>query len=439
MHREVLIMVCTCDLAGQVRGKGFPARDLKNRATRGVGWTPTNSLITAFGPIADSPWGPHGDLILVPDQDTEVNVDFGDDSPPERFVLGDIRETDGTPWSCCPRDFLRRGLQALEREAGLRLHGSFEHEFVYTGVEPRANSAYSLGSFREQGVFGEALIRALRGAGLEPDTFMAEYAPRQYEITLAPAPALVAADRAVILRELVRATAQRLGQRAIFSPILDPDGVGNGVHIHFSLRDPNGVSVMHDPGSKSELSPIASQFTAGVLHYMPMLCALTTPSVISYQRLTPHRWSAFVNNLGYRDREAGIRICPVFKVPGTAPVSNQFHLEYRAADAAASPYMALGALVWAGLQGIRDKLPAPPVSRDEDLSALSDAEMAQRGLQRLPEFLEDALQLLERTRQAREWLGEPLLDIYLRHKRAEISFVKHLEPEEQCERYRGVY
>ena len=180
MHREVLIMVCTCDLAGQVRGKGFPARDLKARASRGVGWTPTNSLITAFGPIADSPWGPHGDLILAPDPDTEVNVDFGDDSPPERFVLGDLRETDGKPWSCCPRDFLRRGLHALEREAGLRLHASFEHEFVYTGVQARANSAYSLAGFREQGLFGEMLIRSLRGAGLEPDTFMAEYAPRQY-------------------------------------------------------------------------------------------------------------------------------------------------------------------------------------------------------------------------------------------------------------------
>lgn len=439
MHREVLTMVCTCDLAGQVRGKGFPARDLKNRSQLGVGWTPTNSMITAFGPIADSPWGPHGDLILAPDVDTEVNVDFGDDSPPERFVLGDIRDTEGQPWNCCPRQFLRQGLQALEKEAGVKLYGSFEHEFVYTGVEPRSHSSYALASFRDQGIFGEALIRALRGAGLEPDTFMPEYAPRQYEITLKPTTGLTIADRAVILREIVRATAQRLGHRAIFSPMLDPDGVGNGVHIHFSLRDLNGMPVTQGPAGDASLAPIAGHFVAGVLHYMPMLCALTAPSVISYLRLSPHRWSSFVNNLGYRDREAGMRICPVFQVPGAAPVSNQFHLEYRAADATASPYLALGALVWAGLQGIRDKLPAPTVTRDEDLSGLSEAELEQRRLQRLPEFLEDALQLLERTPQAKTWLGEPLMKAYLLHKRTEISCVKHLEAEEQCRRYQEVY
>ena len=135
MNREPLIMVCTCDMAGRVRGKGFPAVDLPSRMRRGVGWVPTNTMISAFGPIYSTPFGTGGDLILVPDAAAEVNVDFGGEGAREHFFLGDIRELDGTPWACCPRDFLRRGLAALKAETGLELVSAFEHEFVYTERE----------------------------------------------------------------------------------------------------------------------------------------------------------------------------------------------------------------------------------------------------------------------------------------------------------------
>jgi len=75
-------------------------------------------------------FGATGDLILVPDGKTEVKVDFGPDSAPEHFYLGDIRETDGRPWACCPREFLRRALADLKAVAGLQLNSAFEQEFV---------------------------------------------------------------------------------------------------------------------------------------------------------------------------------------------------------------------------------------------------------------------------------------------------------------------
>src|SRR5919106_275281 len=125
MQREELIMFCTSDIAGQVRGKGFPAKDLEARRTGGIGWTPTNFMITPFGPIADSPWGPFGDLLLMPDLRTQVSVDFDDGSPMERFFLCDVLEPDGTPWECCLRSFLKRALHDLESEFGLRLVAAF--------------------------------------------------------------------------------------------------------------------------------------------------------------------------------------------------------------------------------------------------------------------------------------------------------------------------
>src|ERR1700757_5190841 len=290
MLREELIFVGTCDIAGHVRGKGFPASDLERRRSKGVGWTHSNLMQTAFGPILDTPFGTGGDLMIVPDPAAEVRVDFGDGSASEHFFLGDICNTDGSPWECCPRDFLRRAVRELEEAAGLGLVAAFEQEFLYTGVSDRPGDAYALGAFRRQGNFGETFIAALRSAGVVPDTFLAEYGPRQYEVTVMPQPALTAADHAVITREMARAAAHRLGHRVIFSPKADPELVGNGVHIHMSLIDMAGGSATHMPGEPMDLSEPAQHFFAGVLHHMPAICAVTAPSPVSYLRLVPNAW-----------------------------------------------------------------------------------------------------------------------------------------------------
>jgi glutamine synthetase len=103
--REELIFVATCDISGHGRGKGFPARELPARLRKGVGWTHSNLMMSAFGPIWDTPFGTAGDLMIVPDPAAEVRVDFDDDLAPEHFFLGDICTTDGTAWECCHARF----------------------------------------------------------------------------------------------------------------------------------------------------------------------------------------------------------------------------------------------------------------------------------------------------------------------------------------------
>ena len=198
---------------------------------------------------------------------------------------------------------------------------------------------------------------------------MPEYGPRQYEVTYAPAVGVTSADRAVIVRELARAAARVLGHRISFSPAVTPDIVGNGVHVHMSLVDLSGWPVMYDADAPHGLSETGGRFVAGILHHATALCAVTAPSVISYLRLVPHRWSAAWSNAGFRDREACVRICPVVEAPGV-PIAPQFNIEFRAADATASPYLALGALVYAGLDGILQKMP-PRTSPRRTLSSTS--------------------------------------------------------------------
>src|SRR5437879_9543697 len=126
-----------------------------------------------------------------------------------------------------------------------------------------------------------------------------------------------------------------------------------------SLVDMAGGSATHMPGEPMDLSKSARHFLAGVLHHMPAICAITAPSPVSYLRLVPNTWAPTVIDLVRQDRGATLRICPVFAATTAAEITRQFHVEFRAADAAASPYLALGAVIFAGVDGIRRALPLP--------------------------------------------------------------------------------
>src|SRR5271165_3276359 len=424
MLREELVFVGTCDIAGHVRGKGFPACEIETRRRKGVGWTHSNLMQTAFGPILDTPFGTAGDLMTVPDPAVEVRVDFEDGSTPEHFFLGDIRNTDGTLWECCPREFLRRALAALDAASGLRLIAAFEQEFVYTGNQHRDGDAYSLNAFRRQGSFGESCIAAMRAAGVTPDSFLAEYGTRQFEVTVAPMPALTAADHEVITREMARAAAHRHGFRASFSPMPEASGVGNGVHMHMSLQDASGAPVTYAATGPMGLSMVTQQFCAGVLHHLPAICAITAPSPVSYLRLTPNRWAPTLIDIVQQDRGAAMRVCPVFAASDPTEVARQFNFEFRTCDAAASPYMALGAVIFARSDGLRRKLALPAPGREAPS---------------LPHSLAEALAAMEASEAVQQWFGPVFLEAYLRHKRSELAHVAGLGVAELCRRYAEIY
>ena len=419
MTLEKLAFVGTCDLAGLLRGKSFPLAELPGRMGRGVGITPSNLLLSVFGPIYRTPFGTEGELMLVPDAATETAIPVPD-SPDIHLLLGDFHETDGTPWAHCPRGFLRRALDALRDEFGLTLFSTFEQELVYTGVEAHAGSPYTLEALRRQGPFGSTLLAAMRQAGIAPDSFLAEYGPRQFEVTTGPVVGLAAADQAVVLRELARAVAHRLGHRAVMAPMPTPDGTGNGTHIHWSLLDSDGQPATYDAAGPHGLSAAAEHMAAGMLHHLPALTAVTAPSVASYYRLRPGRWAPTDADLGVRDRGSAIRVCPVYATAAES-VARQFNVEFRVADAAASPYLALGAIVWAGLDGLRRK-----------------RRLADHHPSPLPATLAQALDHLEASPEAPDGFGA-LLDVYLLSKRAEIEALAGLDETAICDRYAAIY
>ena len=420
MTPEPLAFIGASDLAGLLRGKSVPAAELPGRMARGVGITHSNLMLSVFGPIMDTPFGTAGDLMLVPDPSTRCSIPVPD-APAITLYLGDFLTTEGEPWACCPRGVLTRALAALEAEFGLHLLAPFEQELVYTGVADSPGSPYALDALRRQGPFGGALLAAMRGAGIAPDSFLAEYGARQYEVTAGPRPGLRAADEAVIVRELARAVAAGSGHRAILTPMLHPAGTGNGTHIHWSLLDGDGQPRTHDPARPHGLSEVAEHVCAGMLHHMPALCAVTAPSAASYYRLRPGRWAPTEADLGVQDRGSAVRICPVYATAAET-AARQYNVEFRVADAAASPYLALGALVQAGLDGLRHR------------RRLADVAKAP-----LPGSLAEALDHLAASKVLAECFGPVLHDAYLRFKRAELAALAGLDEAAICDRYAAVY
>lgn len=438
MQYDPLTMFTYMDLAGQVRGKGFPTSQLAKRLKGGIGWTPNNLMFTALGTIAPGFWGSYGDVMFMADPETGVEVDYGDGTPAERFYLCDVQNTDGTPWDCCPRSQLRDAAAKMLAETGLVLKATFEHEFIYSGANARAADNYALDAIRRHGAFGETYLGALKTAGVEVDTYLAEFAAGQFEVTVPPQDAQMACDTAVIVRELARATAYRLGHGVSFSPRVTPDGLGSGVHIHFSLWDRDGQPVSHDPALPFGISTVAGQFLSGIVQHMPALCAFTAPSPVSYLRLVSHSWTGVWSNVGLRDREAGLRICPTF---GTNPeaVARQFNFEYRAADATANPYLQLAVILRAGLAGIRAGLAAPQPTSGEDPEAMTPKERAARRIVRLPTSADAALEALQADPVVQGFLPERLLQAYVANKQAEFALCRDWTPAEICKRYAEVY
>jgi glutamine synthetase len=260
------------------------------------------------------------------------------------------------------------------------------------------------------------IVDALIAQGVHPEQYYAELGPGQQELPVRFAEALRAADNQITMRETARGVALKHGLVASFAPKPFPDQAGNGAHIHFSLwRTLDGGNHFHDALDRYGLSEAGYGFIGGVMAHLPALVALTAPTVNSYRRLQPRFWSSAYTAWGPDNREGAIRIPS--KRRGREEEST--NLELKPSDPSCNPYLALGGLLAAGLDGIERKLdPGSPTLVDPD--TLSDAERAQRGIRRLPRSLGEALDALERDEVLREALGEVLAREYLAVKRSEV-------------------
>lgn len=415
-----LVRFLFCDNSGIIRGKATSAVRLKGRAESGIGMVvgvQCLNMLDYLQPVEGM--GATGEVRLIPDPQTFRVLPY---APHSAVALCDLVQLDHRPWGACPRSFARRMLAAAA-DQGFTIQAAFENEFSLVreqgdGYVPIDESHY--GSSVGMGAAAEIiddLVGALDAQGLTVEQYHPELGHGQHEMSITHAPGVTACDNQLLFRETVRNVAQRHGVVASFAPKPFADQAGNGCHIHFSFWDAQGRhSRSYDPDGQLGLSLLARHFVAGVLAHLPALLALTCPSVNSYRRLLPHHWSSAFTCWGAENREASLRVPTTYWGQEEATTN----VELKASDASANPYLALGGIVAAGLDGVRREL-EPPDPVEVDPGSLSERQREAQGIRRYPTTLGHALDELEADPVLMEALGEDLRRSYLAVKRSEVA------------------
>ncbi|MFL5757519.1 MAG: glutamine synthetase family protein [Chloroflexota bacterium] len=415
-----LVRFLYCDNGGVIRGKSTHADQLARRMASGIGLVKGMQSFTSLDFLApDATYGPVGEIRLVPDPETFVVLPY---APRSGQMIANMIEVDHQPWALDPRGFLAR-MVAHAAERGLQFDAAFENEFYLVrrtadGVEPVDQSLCfsGIGMESTEDVIQD-VIAALTAQGLTVELSHPELGPGQQELSIRHAPALRAADNQITYRQTVRAVAAKHGLIASLAPKPFADQAGSGAHVHWSIWDADHrTNLLADAAADDGLSTLARAAIAGVLRHLPALLALTTPSVNSFRRLQPHFWSSAYTAWGLENREAAVRVPTRY----WDDPEGSTNLELKASDASANPYISLGGLLAAALDGIEHDLdPGRPV--DQDPGNLGDDELAGRGIRRYPASAAEALDELERDEVLCAAMGRPLADEYLKVRRAEAA------------------
>jgi glutamine synthetase len=437
-----LVWFLYADHGGIIRGKAATAAMLPARMVTGIGHTVAMmamSMLDHLQPVDGM--GPVGEVRIMPDPATFVPLPY---APGAGAMLADQVLPSGEPWDGCARTYLKRAVAAAAGE-GYAVIAAFEPEFTLGRREsdpgggpdrlvPNDDSlCYSATGFHLAHDFTMDLLGALTAQGLRPEHYYPELGHGQQEMTVRYAPALRAADNHVLYREAVRGTAFRRGLWASLAPKPIPGQAGNGAHLHISLRrpgppgEPGDAPVFYDAEDAYRLSATGYHFIGGLLAHLPALLALTCGSVNSYRRLAPQMWSSAYTIYGMDNREAAVRICS----PMADNPAKSVNLELKPSDSSANPYLALGAVIHAGLDGIRRRLD-PGDAVNVDPAVLSDAQRSARGARRLPESLGAALDALEADELLMESLGDLRSRAYLAVKRSEAAAFAQMDTAQEC-------
>ncbi len=413
-----LVRFLWCGNDGTVRAKASSLAGLEGRMRSGIGLTvgmqAMNSL-DGLQPIDGM--GPVGEVRLVPDPSTFRVIPY---APRTGALLVDHVTLDGEPAAVCQRSFLKR-MEARLAESGARLEVAFENEFsLATLVDGRyvpidSGLCFSTISAAPAQEFVDELVDALEAQRIPLEQYYSELGHGQHEISTGHAPALQAADEQLLVRESLRGVAARHGLVASLAPKPWPDNAGNGCHIHFSLWDAGGSrNRFHDPAAADGLSAEARHFVAGVLEHLPGLCGLTAPSFNSYRRLVPQYWAGAFVCWGHDNREAPVRVPSLF----SGMEEQSTNVELKSADASANPYLAVGGLIAAGLDGLERGL-EPPEPVEVDPAVIDEAEREERGIVPLPGTQAEALDALAADDLLTGALGPVLAESYLAVRRSE--------------------
>ena len=386
--------------------------------------------VTVDHPVESVGIGPIGEVRLMPDWDTLRFLPY---AKGHACVLADMYTLEGQPSNLCPRHFLRRMISEAAT-CGLTLNTGFESEFYLLkhskggkGVEPIDStlSCMSLSMDLNCDVMTD-IIDALIEQGLTIETIHPESGPGQQEVVVQYSDPMKAAYEMIVVRETVKIIAHKHNIVASFLPKIFADQSGNGNHIHFSVNDKEGRNLVPSEENSKELSAITQHFVAGILEHMPALMAITVPTTNSFRRILPCAWSGAFQCWGYENRECIIR------VPRNPHTPHVTHFEVKTIDTAANPYLAIGALIAAGIDGVKRKL-TPPPPLDKDPGIMKEEERQKLNIRSLPKSLDESIKALKSNDVLLGALQPTLAKVLLGIKETEFEEMKDMSLEQEVD------
>lgn len=415
------------DNNGIPRARIAPIERLEEVAVHGVGATTLLAVFDTHDAITyahDGLGTPSGDTRLVPILDHVVPLAG---QPALAWAPGRVLTADGAPWAYDPRGALEAQI-ARASELGLEVRAGYEIE-LFVGqssseaIAAHGGPAYSAAALNELDGFVAQLLDDLAANGLAIGQLHAEYGLSQLEITLPAVDPLTAADDQLLARETIRAAARAHGLRVSFAPLITRAGVGQGWHVHTSIRR-DGRNLLSGDGPHG-LDPEGAGWIAGLLRDLPAVAAVTAPSVPSLTRIRPGYFAGAYTFWGIENREAPVRYIPTTPFLG----ADHANVELKVSDASANPHLALAAVLAAGLAGVEDGLlPQAPVQADP--GGWSEAERQQAGIVPLPATPSEQEEALLSAPRIRDALGPERLGAFLAVRRSDAAWAAERDLDE---------
>lgn len=367
-----------------------------------------------------------GEFELVPDM-SSLCLNQGIESPSATVQTWWMVKGNGKKihWDRCPRWALQRTVDAISEEFGLDVLMGFEVEVIFvrptmsesqsefTQFDP-VHEVHSWSNMTYQQLdmlpMIEEIIDSLSEIGIALEQFHAEAAPTQWEFPLPPSSPLRAVDQLYKAREVISNIAKKHNLKATLYPRPYAMAPGTASHAHFSLNGPLQLVDRHKDA-----------FLAGVLHHLPSILAFSLPLEESYARIASGVWAGGEwITWGTQNREVPLRKC------GTA------HWELKTVDGIANMYLAMAALLAAGLDGLHKRMALTQKDTLIDASTMSEQERRSHGItEKLPNTLTKSMEALSKNGVLKEMIGWRLVNDYLAIKTAEMEFLNGMDEQKR--------
>ncbi len=407
------VKVAVADIDGVLRGKYLHKDKFFSAAEGGFGFCDVvfgwDSQDVCYDNTTITGWHKgFPDVLARIDLRTHRNVPWDDGVP---FFLGEfVWQQNGkeVPFPLCPRQLLKRVLARAESMGLMPMCGMEFEWFNFSetpqtwaakkGVDPepispgmfgysllRANAAqpYFAALFNEMGAFGVPI------EGLHTET-----GPGVYEVAILFSEALEAADRAVLFKTGAKEIGSRFDIMPSFMAKWSAKYPGCSGHIHQSLSD-GKVNRFYDPKGRHGMSKLFESYLAGQVDTLMAFAPMFWPTINSYKRLVDGFWAPVKPTWGVDNRTASFRV-----IPGS-PKSTR--LETRCPGADVNPYLAMAAVIAAGLNGVEKgmKLTAKPITGTNEGS---------ENVPRAPRTLIETTRVFRQSDAARDWFGDDFVD-----------------------------